>query len=124
MTATKPHVIIVDDDEAIRYLIRRIITRQFPRVAVSEAGDGLEALKLFEGTGADLMIVDHNLPHLNGADLVRELRSRAVAIPLVMISSFAAVGEEAKKAGATLFVHKDDINAGLKQHLPGMLAER
>ena len=40
---------------------------------------GQEALRLYEKSGADLMVIDHDLPLLNGADLVRELRTRKAA---------------------------------------------
>ena len=90
--------------------MRRVIQRRFPRVEISEAMDGVEALKLFDERGADLMVIDHNLPALSGADVVRELRSRSVKIPLVMVSNFPAVAVEAEAAGASVFVGKDKIN--------------
>jgi CheY-like chemotaxis protein len=76
MEPKKRHFIIVDDDRDVRYFIRRVILRQFPGAGISEAGDGQQALRLYEKLGADLMVIDHDLPLLNGADLVRELRTR------------------------------------------------
>ena len=116
------HFIVVDDDKDVRYLIRRVISRSYPAARISEAADGLEALKIFEGAGADLMIIDHNLPSWNGADLIRELRSRAVKIPLVLMSNFPAVGDLAMAAGATSFVDKREINPCLADYLPTLLA--
>jgi CheY-like chemotaxis protein len=122
MDRPKRHFIIVDDDKDVRYFIRRVIQRRFTRVEIGEASDGLEALRLFEHGGADLMVIDHNLPLLSGTDLVRELRARNTTIPIVMVSSFPAIREEAMTAGATVFVSKDEINPGLADQLVNLLA--
>ena len=124
MEQNKRHFIVVDDDKDVRYLVRRVILRSFPGARVTEAGDGLEALRLFENHGADLMIVDHNLPSLDGADLIRELRAREVKIPLVLMSNFAAVGDLAMAAGATSFVDKGEIHPCLGDYLPTLLEEK
>ena len=118
MQGNQRHFIVVDDDKDMRYLVRRVILRSFPGARVTEAGDGLEALRLFEHHGADLMIVDHNLPNLDGAELIRELRAREVKIPLVMMSNFAAVSDLAMAAGATSFVDKGEIHPCLGDYLP------
>jgi CheY-like chemotaxis protein len=91
-------------------------------VEIAEAADGVEALRLFEATGTDLMVIDQNLPSLGGTDLVRELRARKAALPIVMVSSFPAIRWEAMAAGATSFVSKDDINPGLADELVKLLA--
>ncbi|HXC98527.1 MAG TPA: response regulator [Verrucomicrobiae bacterium] len=122
MDRAKPHFIIVDDDKDVRYFIRRVIQRRFIGVEIREASDGVEALRLFEHGGADLMVIDHNLPSMSGADLVRELRARNTTIPIVMVSSFPAVREEAMTAGATSFVGKDEINPALADQLANLLA--
>ena len=123
MDRPKRHFIIVDDDKDVRYFIRRVIQRRFIDVEIREASDGAEALKLFEHGGADLMVIDHNLPLLSGTDLVRELRARNTTIPIVMVSSFPAVRAEAMAAGATSFVSKDEINPALAGQLVNLLAE-
>jgi len=114
--------IVVDDDRDVRYLVRCIVARSFPQATVVEAADGAEALRLFEEAGADLMIIDHDLPKLNGAELVRLLRARAVGIPLVIMSNFSAVGNIAMEVGATSFVDKREIHPCLGDHLPTLLA--
>jgi CheY-like chemotaxis protein len=119
-----PHFIIVDDDREVRYLMRLIIQRRFPRVEITEAADGVEALRFFEEQGADLMVIDHNLPTLSGADLTRELRSRGVKIPLVMVSNFPAAAVEAEAAGASAFVGKDRLNPCLGEQLLKLLGAK
>jgi CheY-like chemotaxis protein len=122
MDRPKQHFIIVDDDKDVRYFIRRVIQRRFTDVEIREAADGVEALRLFEHGGADLMVIDHNLPSMSGTDLVRELRTRKATLPIVMVSSFSAARAEAMAAGATSFVSKDEINPALADQLANLLA--
>jgi CheY-like chemotaxis protein len=121
MDRPKQHFILVDDDKDVRYFMRRVIQRRFTRVDITEASDGLEALRLYEAGGADLMIIDHNLPSLSGTDLVRELRARKATLPIVMVSSFPAVRSEAMTAGANSFVSKDELNPVLGDQLMKLL---
>ena len=122
MDRPRQHFIIVDDDKDVRYFIRRVIQRRFASVEIGEASDGVEALRLFEHGGADLMVIDHNLPLLSGTDLVRELRARNATLPIVMVSSFPAARDEAMTAGATSFISKDEINPALADQLANLLA--
>ncbi len=123
MQGNQRHFIVVDDDKDMRYLVRRVILRQFSRGTGHRGGQtGCEALRLFEHHGADLMIVDHNLPNLDGAELIRELRAREVKIPLVMMSNFAAVSDLAMAArSATSFVDKGKIHPCLGDYLPDVI---
>jgi CheY-like chemotaxis protein len=121
MDRPKQHFIIVDDDKDVRYFIRRVIQRRFVDVEIREAGDGVEALRVFEHGGADLMVIDHNLPSMSGTELVRELRARNATLPIVMVSSFSAARHEAMAAGATSFVCKDEINPALADQLVNLL---
>src|SRR5271169_2110579 len=75
--------IIADDDPDLRFFVRRIILKVYPDATVAEAANGEEALEMYDQKGADLMVIDHMIPFLNGTDLIRKLRARKVSIPLV-----------------------------------------
>ena len=113
MAAPGPHFIVVDDDRDMRNLLRRVVWRQFPSATISEASDGQHALEKFEAGGADVVVVDHLMPTLDGVQFVRALRSRNSTIPLVMVSSNPGVKDEALAAGANYFVDKSRLIAGL-----------
>ena len=115
------NVIIVDDEEEVRALLRRIIARRHDSAVVFEAANGQEALKLFESHGARLMIIDHHIPLLDGLSLVRFLRAQNVAIPLVLISNNPLIEKEAPNAGATMFLYKLDMFEPLEKLLPTWL---
>ena len=105
-------------------MIRHVILRQYPDAEISEAADGEAALQLYVAGGADLMVIDHMIPLLNGTDLIRELRTRKAGIPLVMVSNLPQAKDEAMTAGATCFLDKKSINPTLGYFLPGLLPPR
>jgi two-component system KDP operon response regulator KdpE len=79
-------VLIVDDERAIRRLVRTILESQ--GYAVSEAPDGITALQaaLISPT-ADLVLLDLGLPDRDGLDIIRELRAAGSTLPIVVLSN-------------------------------------
>lgn len=72
MTLVRETVLIVDDDEAIRQLERRILEDQGYRVI--EASNGLEGIeRLTQGIPMDLVIADLEMPELGGDEMVQRL---------------------------------------------------
>jgi two-component system, CitB family, response regulator DctR len=114
--------IIVDDEQEVRLSIRRVMTRCFESARIFEAASGLEALKLFESHGADLMIIDHHIPLLDGLSLVRFLRAQEVKIPLVLISNNPQIEKESAAAGATRFLDKRKLSESLAESLAGVVS--
>lgn len=82
------HALIVDDSRAARAMIRRML--ESIGFTVSEAGDGAEALEQFRsGLLVDLLLVDWNMPVMDGLELVRRVRRdlRDADTPMVMVTS-------------------------------------
>ena len=81
-------MLFVDDTAALR----RIIAHSHERLVfadIIEAENGVDALNKLEGQKIDLVITDWNMPEMNGADLVKTLRSMPEygEIPIVMITT-------------------------------------
>ncbi|MHC4859099.1 MAG: response regulator, partial [Planctomycetota bacterium] len=79
----KPHVLIVDDDEAIRALLFSILDRSGYRVTA--AADGIEGLEAYRGDRPDVIIADVQMPRMDGIELaeaVLELEPDAVVLVL------------------------------------------
>ena len=76
-------VLVVDDDDAVRLLVRRALEREGLRV--EEAPDAARALTAFEGASWDLVVLDVSLPDLSGLDLLRRLRVVG-DVPIIMLS--------------------------------------
>ncbi len=84
----KYHVLIVDDEEMIRRLIAKYAV--YEGHTVTEAGDGMAAVRLCKENRYDIMIIDIMMPELDGFSACREIRSFS-DIPIIMLS---ARGEE------------------------------
>lgn len=81
-----PRILIVDDDLALRELVRFALHRA--GFATTEAADGRAALTRFAAEGADLVVLDVMLPELDGVEVCRALR-RTSAVPILFLSSCA-----------------------------------
>jgi len=86
----KPAVLVADDDDNLRASVRSALERE--GFGVREARDGAEARDILAGATdpADrpaLVILDISMPRLSGLDLLRELRSRGDAVPVIFLTS-------------------------------------
>ncbi|MDP2137609.1 MAG: PAS domain S-box protein [Candidatus Didemnitutus sp.] len=91
-------VLVVDDEEAIRTVVKEILTRRGFKVVT--AADGVQALQLFLLRPKDyaVVIVDMMMPRMNGAVLVGELRAQVPELPVIRCSGLAEQLREAEPA--------------------------
>lgn len=84
-------VLVVDDNQFMRKLVRGLLLN-IGVSSVLEAGDGLEALEEIRNSRPDMVILDWEMPLLNGPELVRIVRSPGVFphadIPIIMLTAF------------------------------------
>ena len=103
-----PRAMIVDDSRAVRMILSRIL-RQIG-FEVCEAADGCEALAKLSEESASLILVDWNMPKLNGLGFVQQLRSDPSKndIKIVMVTTETEVDQVAAalEAGANEYVMK------------------
>jgi two-component system, chemotaxis family, chemotaxis protein CheY len=104
-------VLIVDDSRIIRNVLKNILAeRKITEESMVEAPDGKEALRILLEQPVDLLLVDWNMPNLNGLELIKTLRAQEKfkALPIVMITSEAARYNvvEAVKAGVSDYIVK------------------
>jgi DNA-binding NtrC family response regulator len=110
---------IVDDEEAARYGMRRALTTL--GYNITEAGSAEAARALLKQSDPDLLLLDVNLPGLSGLDFLRELKSANGNAPLVIIVTAHGserMAVEAVKAGAHDYLSKpfevDDLRLVVK----------
>jgi DNA-binding NtrC family response regulator len=120
--SVKWRVLVVDDEEAARYGMRRSLGGF--DYEVEEAGSVEEARTLINASRPDLMLLDVNLPGVSGLDFLRELASDAERAPLViMVTAYGSerMAVEAIKAGAYDYLSKpfeiDDLRLVVKNAL-------
>lgn len=111
-------VLIVDDSGTMRTIVRKILSASHYALEVSEAAEGIDALKKLNESGTNIVMLDYNMPGFNGLETLAEIRRLAPKVAVVMMSSTldSAVAERAKAQGA-LFLKKPfypaDIDAVL-----------
>lgn len=79
-------VLIVDDTENIRKLIKKILEKE--GIEVDEAVDGEEALKKIEGENYNLILLDIMMPKIDGLEVIKSLRKKSET-PVVFISALS-----------------------------------
>jgi len=102
LSVAGPVVIIVDDDVAVRNSLK--FSLEVEGFAVRVYSGGIELLNDTELPHGGCLVVDQNMPGMNGLDLVAQLRARDVAVPAILITSYptAALRERAVKAGVAI----------------------
>jgi DNA-binding response OmpR family regulator len=104
----KKKILVVDDEITIRTLLEKFLSNQYEVTAV---GNGNEALTwLQSGNMPDLMIVDLEMPSMDGFEFLQQVKSTGFfrAIPVLMLSGVDSSAERVKclKAGALDFMIK------------------
>lgn len=66
-------VLVVDDSNLARMMMRNVMNKHFPAVELLEAGSGAEALQISRDQHPDIALLDYNMPDINGLDLALEL---------------------------------------------------
>jgi DNA-binding NtrC family response regulator len=84
ITGAGPRVLIVDDDPGIRRTLHILLSREGYRV--TQARDGVEALRLWRDQGGDLVITDLHMPEKNGIETIVELQSHSPGIRIIAMS--------------------------------------
>jgi DNA-binding NtrC family response regulator len=98
------HILIVDDEERMRYLLSRMLESKGYRV--SQAGDGVAALEMVDRESYHMVITDIKMPRMDGLELLE--RIKPLNIPVIFITAFATVDSavEAMRAGAVDYITK------------------
>jgi CheY-like chemotaxis protein len=112
-------VLVVDDSATMRSIVRKILSASRFRLDIAEAHEGAEALKQIGSGRFDLVVLDYNMPGLNGVETLAEIKHQHPRLGVVMMSSTPdlAVADRARAAGAAAFLKKpfypSDIDAVL-----------
>lgn len=121
MSAKK--ILVADDNTASRELIREVL--EMSSYEVIEAADGREAVHRAREAAPDLVLVDIQMPHLDGYGVLRELRAdpRCAGLRVVALTAFAMQSdrERALDAGFDGYITKPVEIAALRQEIQKLL---
>jgi DNA-binding NtrC family response regulator len=117
----KKHVLIVDDDAAVREATKRVLETAGYEVAL--AHDGEEAAAQFLPERTDLLLLDLNLPSQSGWDIFERLTTRYPLVPLIIITGMPNQYPTAVAAGVSALMEKPIEPAALLKTMSDVLAE-
>lgn len=117
-------ILIIEDNEQSRYLVTYLLEANGYKVAVAK--DGHEGIALASSLPLKMVLLDIQLPGMNGYEVAKALRQNSAldAVPIVAITSYAMVGdrEQALAAGCNGYIEKpinpDTFMAEVETHLP------
>ncbi len=113
------NILAIDDEQNIRHLIQSEF--ELEGLAVTTAGSGEEGLNLFDSGRFDVVLLDINLPKLNGVEVLKRLKQKAPQTEVIMITGYGDVKSavESIKQGARDYITKpfklNEILALVKQ---------
>ena len=79
-------ILIVEDEAAIRRVLKKIISEENDTYQVEEAEDGLEGIELIKNNDYDLVLCDIKMPKMDGVEVLEKAKKIKPETPIVMIS--------------------------------------
>ncbi len=97
-----PRILLVDDEENIRFTLREVLRREDPTYQIDEAGDGAEALEKVRSAPYSLVLMDMRMPRMDGMAAFRAMRAIRPDLIVVFITAHGTqrTAMEALQAGA------------------------
>ena len=118
----KTTVVVVDDDSMLREMLKLILRSESYSV-IGEASNGNEAITICEKLKPGLLLLDINMPKMDGLQALEEIRKSCPETIVIMVSADATMDKvsEAIKKGASGFVVKPLISANVLNRVAACL---
>ncbi len=98
----KPKILIVDDGDSQRFVLKGFLLRE--GYLVSEAENGIKALQSVKDQHFDIILLDHKMPGMNGVDVLKEIKRTNPEIAVVIISAYGTIERAVEAMGSGLFI--------------------
>ncbi|TNF50379.1 MAG: sigma-54-dependent Fis family transcriptional regulator [Deltaproteobacteria bacterium] len=107
-------ILIVDDEDGMRRLLSRVLTRE--GYETSTVGSGAEALRLVASERFDLVVTDIKMPEMDGLQLLAELKEYEPSLPIIVITAYGTIENavQALRSGAYDYIAKPFENDEIK----------
>jgi DNA-binding NtrC family response regulator len=117
-----PKILIVDDEEHIRYLYSEELTEAGYEVITTDSGYKL--LEMIEKEKPDLVVLDIKMVEYNGLDLLQDIRNNFYELPVVLCTAYDTFKEDMKSIAADFYVIKSFDLTELKNKIAMALEAR
>ena len=106
-------ILLVDDNPSVRYYLKAILEQQTLWRVCGEARTGAEALRKVVESPPDLILLDYQMPDLNGVDIARQIGKLFPKIPILMVTLHLSkqLADAARSAGVRGACAKQDIGS-------------
>jgi two-component system, chemotaxis family, chemotaxis protein CheY len=119
------NILIVDDSQAVRAVIRSLIQESNGLRVCGEAADGVEAIEKTRELKPDLILLDLAMPKLNGAATASVLRRLMPKVPIILFTMYADAADKLAQAlGVDMVISKPDGVQSLVQKVHSLLDSR
>ena len=95
--ALRPRVLVAEDNPSNYKLVEVLLRRDYD---LAHAVNGAEAVKLFRAQGADLVLMDINMPVVDGYEALRLIRELSAAVPVIALTASAFETDRRRMFGA------------------------
>jgi DNA-binding NarL/FixJ family response regulator len=104
-------ILVVDDNATIRRTLRALLEAQDDWQVCDEASDGQEAVAKFDKEKFNVIVLDFQMPNMNGLDAAKQITAQSPNTPILMVTlhSSPQLAAEARKAGIRGLCPKSDI---------------
>jgi DNA-binding NarL/FixJ family response regulator len=105
-------ILVVDDSPLMRRCLRSLLEQQDHWRVCSEASNGQEAIDRVQQAAPDVIVLDFQMPKMNGLDAAKEIRRKAPNVPILMVTLHMSpqLEDQAKKVGIRGACDKGDIS--------------
>ncbi len=109
------NVLIVDDQEAFRAAARTVVAVSRGFTVAAEAATGEEAVELTQSVRPDIVLMDINLPGIDGLQATARIVADQPKVSVLLMSTYRVedLPADASACGATAYVHKEDLSPRL-----------
>ncbi len=118
-------ILVVDDNPAVRNYLRAILEQQVSWQVCDEARTGGEALQRIKKASPDLVMLDFQMPDLNGLEVARQISQLSPELPILMVTIHLSkqLAEEARRVGIRGVCAKSDVGS-IVEAVDALLHER
>jgi len=118
-------VLIVDDQQPFRAVARTVIGMTAGFEVTAEAESAEDAIAAVDATAPDLVLMDINLPGINGIEACRRITQAHPKVKVILLSTYSEMDlpQDARECGALTYVHKEDFGPALVQSIWNDLAD-